>query len=307
MNNIANQIFQRATIVLFVVMSMVFALISFGYASAESGDVRKEGLTISPIRTELSATPGEVTTGKVTVTNNTTTDMLVDMSAEVFGVKNPAYDYIFDPNSATTKWMRFEPQTLTLAPGKNKTISYSLNTPLGAEPGGQYIALLASSDSQGSDGALVTRKRVASLLYITVAGDVTRQGSLLSVSLPWVSTGDTTWSALIQNKGSAHFRTNYDVVVQTVWNSDVMKQSGDALILPGSIRSVTGTIPHIEVPGIYKVVYVVTLGDAPTAYETKLIVYMPIYGWIIIGLILIYSVISIVSRIKKHIGAKKKS
>lgn len=297
--------FQRATIILFVVMPMVFALISFGYASAESGNGRTEGLTISPIRTELSAIPGVVTAGKLTVTNNTTTDMSVDMSAEVFGVKNPSYDYTFDPSSATSKWIRFEPQTLTLAPGKNKTITYSINTPIGAESGGQYIALLASSDSQGSDGALVTRKRVASLLYITVAGDVTRQGSLLSVSLPWVSAGETAWSALIQNKGSAHFRTGYNVTVQTLWNSKVMELDGDALILPGTIRSVTGTIPHIEVPGLYKVVYGFTMGDAPTAYETKLIVYMPIYGWIIVGLLLIYIVTTVTRSVIKRIQAKK--
>ena len=283
---------------------MVFALISFGYASAESGDGRTEGLTISPIRTELSAIPGVVTTAKLTVTNNTTSDMSVDMSAEVFGVKNPEYDYVFDPNSATTKWIRFEPQLIPLAPGKNKTVTYSINTPIGAEPGGQYIALLASSDSQGSDGTLATRKRVASLLYITVAGDVTRHGSLLSVSLPWVSAGETTWSALIQNKGTAHFRTSYNVTVQTLWNSKVMELDGDALILPGTIRSVSGTIPQINVPGIYKVVYAFSMGDAPTAYETKFILYMPIYGWIITGLLLIYIVTSITHRVIKRREAK---
>lgn len=286
-------------------MSLVWVFFGFVHASAQANDKRTEGLTLSPVRTELSVTPGTAKTGKLTVTNSTSTDMPVDMSAEVFGVKDSSYAYTFDPDSPVVDWMRFEPSSFTLAPGKDQTVTYTMSVPPEGEVGGHYIALFASTDSKDGSGTLVSRQRVTSLLYVTVEGDVTKTGSLLSIALPWTTTGETTWSALVQNTGTAHFRSNYDVTVQTLWNSEVMKLSGDALILPGSIRQVKDDIPSINIPGIYKVVYVVSLGDSPTAYSTRYMLVMPIYGWIIVGLVLIYSVTAVTRRVVTRVQSKK--
>jgi hypothetical protein len=86
-----------------------------------------------------------------------------------------------------------------------------------------------------------------------------------------------------------------------------MKLSGDALILPGSIRQVKDTIPSINIPGVYKVVYAVSLGDSPTAYATRYTFVMPIYGWIIIGSLIIYSATAVTRRIVTRVQSKKAS
>jgi hypothetical protein len=290
-----------------LIISVFFCAAIYQPVFAQLADEQTKGLTLSPIRTELSVTPGTVKTGKLTISNTTSVDMPVDMSAEVFGVKNSSYSYTFDPDSPVVDWMRFEPSTFTLAPGKSKAVTYNMSVPLDGEPGGKYVALFATTDSKDGSGTLVSRQRVASLLYVTVEGDITQTGNLLSFALPWTTTGDTTWGANVQNTGTAHFRSTYDVTVQTLWNSQVMKLSGDALILPGSIRLVTDSIPSINVPGIYKVVYAVSLGDSPSAYATRYTLFMPIYGWIIIASLIIYSATAITRRIVTRVQSKKAS
>ena len=65
------------------------------------------------------------------------------------------------------------------------------------------------------------------------------------------------------------------------WNSTVANMSGDALILPGTVRSVPDKLPIPQWPGIYKLVYTIGLGDTPAKVETRFILYMPLWATIL--------------------------
>jgi len=256
----------------------------FHFASADTTN----GLTISPLRAELTIAPGTVQTGQLTLYNTTSSDMNVSMSAEAFGVINEQYDYSFDPTSKVASWAHFDPSGLVLAAGKSATVDYSIGVPLDAEPGGQYLSLFASTDIKGDAKGISTSERVGSLLYITVDGKVTHTGHLLKLLVPWTTTGSDSWTATIQNTGTTHFTSMYTLEVKTLWDSEVSSSSGSSLILPNTIRSVQGTIAQPEVPGIYKVAYTASLGDSPSVTVYRYMLYMPVYGWIIIVLILAY-------------------
>jgi hypothetical protein len=174
------------------------------------------GLGLSPLRSELNIAPGTSLDSKLTVTDATTTPMTVNFNAEEFSVINQQYDYAFTQESQVAKWVTFTPNTVMLAVGEAKTVSFRVSAPLSAEPGGRYISLFASTDTGTQDGGVSSRQRIASLLYITVIGDVTRAGHLVSLSSPRAINGDSKWSMALQNTGTTHFRSRYTVNIHNV-------------------------------------------------------------------------------------------
>lgn len=235
-----------------------------------------KGLTLAPLRSELNITPGISHEGTLKVTNTTNSDMIIQLSAEAFGVINQQYDYAFDAQSKLVDWVRFDKSNIKLSPSASATVAYTLAVPVSAEPGGRYISLFASSDIESDSSGINSRQRIGSLLYIAVAGDVTRSGSLLSLSSPIFTGGSNNWSMLIQNSGTVHFRSHYDVTLNNIFTKkEVVKSSDDSLILPGTVRSIMDQVPVPRWPGIYKITYDIGLGDTPTANETRYIVYIP--------------------------------
>lgn len=245
-------------------------------AQAKTTATKPKGLTLSPLRSELDIAPGMSLDGMLTVTNSTDKPMKVSFNAEEFSVINRQYDYAFTTESDVTKWVTFSTAEVNLKAGDSKKISYSLGVPLTAEPGGRYISLFAGTDTETQDGGVISRQRIASLLYITVLGDVTRAGHLVSLASPWAIGGKSMWSVALQNTGSTHFRSRYNVSVRSVLGGTVVATAtGDALILPGTVRVVSDVLPAPQLPGLYKVIYTIGLGDTPATVETRWVIYMP--------------------------------
>lgn len=268
----------QMSIIAMALVSMACSCLLLSQRAAAEGviNLKSKGLTLSPLRSELDIAPGTSLDGSLTVTNSTDKPMSVNMSAEEFSVINQQYDYAFTQESEVARWVIFTPPEVTLAVGESKSVSYRVSVPLSAEPGGRYISLFASTDTGTQDGGVSSRQRIASLLYITVIGDVTRAGHLVSLTSPWAMSGDSKWSMALQNTGTTHFRSRYTVNIHNILGHDVgTSASGDALILPGTVRSIADTLPLPPLPGLYKYIYTIGLGDTPAVIETRLVLYVP--------------------------------
>lgn len=268
---------------------------------AQTDNSVTKGLTISPVRTELTIAPGTVQTGQLMISNTTSNDMDVVMNAEVFNVIDENYTYSFNPTSPVAGWVRFDPTTTTLASGKSKTIDYSINVPVTGEPGGKYLSLFATTSVKSTKETAGYSERVGSLLYITVSGDVSRTGYVISVFTPRLMVGDSTWSATLRDSGTAHYTSNYSMTVQTLWNSTLSSESNSSLVLPKTIRLVQGTLAAPKVPGIYKLIFSASLGDSPDVKIVSYVLYMPIYGWVLITLIAAF----IVGRVRRVVEKRR--
>lgn len=244
---------------------------------------KSKGLTLSPLRNEIEIAPGTSLDGVLTVTNSTKKPMTVSMNAEAFSVINQQYDYAFTAESNVVKWVSFDHPEISLEPGKSENITYTVGVPLSAEPGGRYISLFVSTDSGLVSNGVESRQRVASLFYITVLGDVSRIGHLLSLSSPWFTSGNSTWSATLQNTGTTHYRSRYNLQIKDLLlGGTASSMSGEALILPNTIRLVPDNLPAPFWPGLYKAIYNIGLGDNPAVTRTSLILYMPIWATILV-------------------------
>lgn len=271
------------------------SFIRFDVASAA-----QPNLSLSPVRAEYEIEPGTKQMGNVRITNNYNKPINVDLSAEEFNVINQNYDYVFTEDSDVVKWIGFEEININLAAGESREIGYSLGVPNNAEPGGRYISIFATTDVVGDDNSLISKQRVASLLYVTVQGDVTRTGSLVKFNAPWFITGDGTWSATVRNSGTAHFHSVYSVTVTDVFGSVVYETSDRSLIFPASIKLVTADLPAMNYPGLYIVKYKIGLGDSPQIEKESPLLYLPVWFLISIFSLILFLLTRLIVKKIKH-------
>jgi hypothetical protein len=266
----------------------VVVLTASAVMPAHAAPSPERSLGISPLRNELTIAPGTSFDGTLTLTNSGKDTLSVTMDAEVFSVTNEDYDYSFDPTGKGVDWVSFGNSFATIDPGKSTTVSYKVAVPIDGEPGGRYISLFASSSPTTAVGGVISINRVASLLYITVAGDVTRTGKVLTFNSPLLTFGNPTWTAALQNSGSTHFHSLYSVKVKSLFGGSTLTSTqGDSLILPSSVRLLSQAIPLPQWLGIYRLNYTIGLGDVPAQQETKWILYLPpVQSLLVLGILI---------------------
>jgi hypothetical protein len=252
------------------VLVSAFALIS--PVSAQ----QPTSISITPLRSEGEIAPGFVYSGSFTVTNRGVSSREVGLSAETFAVINPAYDYVFKTNTPETSWVTFDRNSVVLKKDESATIRYEVSIPIGTEPGGYYLALFATNqlDDENLSGITPT-ERVASLLYLNVTGEASRVGTLVQLTSPSVVFSSADWSAVLQNTGTLHYRSNYSASVYTLFGHKLSTHEDSRLILPSSVRLIENSLKLPEVLGIYKVTYTIGLGDSPAEQHTRWFLYLP--------------------------------
>jgi len=287
----------RVVLLLFALVGIV--TIAGSPVHAAPSPVRSLG--ISPLRSELTITPGTSFDGSITLTNSGKDPLVVTLDAEAFSVTDQVYDYSFDPAGTGVDWVSFSNNSIHIQPGGASTIRYKVAVPISAEPGGRYLTILASSDPTTNTDGVTSINRVATLLYITIAGDVTRTGKVLTFDSPILTAGDATWTATLQNGGTTHFHSIYNVTVRPVFGNMLSSSEADSLILPSTIRLISQQIPHLDWIGLYRLDYTIGLGDVPAQQETRWILNVPpLQGLILLVIVAILVLLRLKPRYKKE-------
>jgi hypothetical protein len=234
------------------------------------------GLQISPLREYLPLDAGHSRSGSVTVANLTESAITVTLSVQRFSVADYTYDYSF--SSAPPDWITLGQTVVTLKPGKSQQIPYQVHPPKDAAPGGQYFTIFATSDlSQTPAGS---RVQAASLLYLTVNGKLTTSSSLVGGHLPWISFGgDTTFSQTIHSTGNTHFFAYLSGRLQGLTAAPANSEQAH-LMMPGTTRTMSGTIQAPFLPGVYKARYGYKTDSGQEFQTSRYLLYLP--PWAII-------------------------
>lgn len=260
----------------------------------------ESGISISPVTKEVNLLPGTSLDGYISVTNSTNEKASLSLSVEEFNVANYQYDYTFIKESDISKWISFQEDELSLGSNQTKNINYTIGVPLSTEPGGRYLSIFVSSDKKFDSNESILRQRLASLIYINVEGEVTRSGSTITFNSPWLIIDNPSWSTTLRNSGTTHYRSRYSVSVVNLFGKKVTEdKSGEALVLPGTIRLIKDNFNLPKWPGIYKLNYHIGLGDNPAFKQTKIIIYLPFYLIIVLFFVVIILIIKIKSLIRK--------
>lgn len=147
-----------------------------------------DGLSVSPLRTELTINPGESKSTTVNVTNVTDnpTDLKViinDFGASQDETGTPQV-YLDENSSAPSRGLKsyVQPQgNITLQPKERKSVKITINMPKNVAGGGYYGLVRFAPASAGTKGSQVSLSgSVGSLLLVTVPGNIVEQASVKS-------------------------------------------------------------------------------------------------------------------------------
>ena len=239
----------------------------------------ERGLVITPPRQYIEVEPGKTTKSSLTVVNSTEAPVDITLSYEQFSVADYTYDYQFmAPKEA---WISLETTSVQLKRTESRTISYDIAAPHDAQPGGHYFTLLASM-SRG-DGKVV---RAATVVYVTVKGDLKKDYSIVNHFAPWLSTGsDVPYSFDVLNTGNTHFLVYVSGELKGVSAKEKTTEAAH-ILLPGKIRKVEGRIPSPLLPGFYQATYGFKDEDGHETTRSQLILHAPLWSWaLVVGVI----------------------
>ena len=263
---------------------VVFLLV---FVAILSGNLLAGSISISPLRQELELAPGQAFTSRLQVHNSSPRSSTIHLSAESFGVVNEYYDYSFTQSGDLKKWLKFDKPELVLGPNSSGSANYTLGIPNDAEPGEKYIALFASVDSKSSNDSVNSIDRVGLLLYITIAGNVSKRANVVHARIPPLTfTHNPKWNIRLNSTGTAHFRSKITTAVTNVFGKTVSNNKQDHLILPNTVRFIENSVNLGRVPGIYKVSFLIGRGDDPAYKLTKWVVYLPLWSIILLAVVL---------------------
>ncbi|MDB5177250.1 MAG: hypothetical protein JWN75_918 [Candidatus Saccharibacteria bacterium] len=235
-----------------IVSSIVLALVSSLLPlTVQAAQPKDRGLSISPLRQEMTASAITPTAGSFTITNLTEKVMKVNLSVRQFSVSDYDYDYVF--RTPEYDWIALRNTRVDLEPRKSMKIAYDVTIPAGTTPGGYYFALFASTDIVGP--GLPGTVQAASLLYMRVEGKLVRTSVLQNDSIPWLVTGsEIPYKFDVKDTGNVDFSAYFYGQVQGLFG--IYPEVGTShLLMPGAIRTVEGAVPSPVLPGIYRVTY----------------------------------------------------
>ncbi len=253
-----------------IVVACLFLLFSVPHIVMATGDTK--GLSMSPLRLFIDGAADTTTAGTVVVGNLTPQPMTVTLSYEQFSVADYTYDYQF--SAAKENWLTLEPSQVQLKPGTTQSISYHLSVPKHATPGGHYFTIFASAslDTQREE-------RVATVMYVTVAGELVRSSMVSHASIPGVVlSGDIPFSLDIKNTGNTHYFMYTSGKLSGLSAASPSNEVAH-ILLPQTTRTVTGSIAAPFLPGLYTASYGYRTEDGQHIGRSALIVYIPLWFW----------------------------
>lgn len=266
-------------------------IISIPLASA----VSEQHLTVTPATSEFEVEPGESVEGKITVVNQGADSFSVEMSVSPYVVSGETYEPSFQAATRGIDMSQWVTLSSTGTPQLDSTklleVPYRVSVPANTPAGSYYAVIFAESTPLGSSGGGITaHNRVGQVIYLTVKGNTTSEGSVRFPKLPAVITSsEETLSLYVQNTGNAYFVSKVAMSVKDVFGNTVFENTQDRFIVPDVERRVDADWGNIAPIGIYKVTRSASLPDGTTKQdESAIIVLMPLYvGGILIAILII--------------------
>lgn len=248
--------------------------------AAMADDQDGERITLSPAVSRPALEAGQTISGKLTVINDGTSDYTFRLYARPFSVTGEQYDPNYTEVNERTQayqWVQFDRTEAQLAAEERIEVAYTVSVPENAAPGGHYAVLFAETQPpQGENENVVRKKRVGSLLYMTVAGEFISSGSLLDLETDLLQTKRPVTAGIrIQNDGNVHFPAMVNAHYSTIFGNKRFELNQESLILPGTTRRIPIVWENTPYFGIFKTGGSVDFLDRTEELPTRWVILAP--------------------------------
>lgn len=259
------------------------ALLFSGVVGAQSAS--KESLTLSPAQSMYKIDAGKSQRAEITIVNDGDVAYDFVVYARPYSVKNNTYEQDFQstpPNADAYGWVRFEKTKYTLQAGVSVKVPFTITVPPQAAPGGHYGVIFAQTEPAAAAQAnsVIRKKRVGSLLHVTVNGEYKMGGEALGAAIPfWQLQPPLTATVDAKNTGNAEYINTAQLTVRDVFGNIKYDAKKEFIILPQTTRTMRLEWQKSNWFGLYKVeVKQTVLGKTSTynGYVLMMPRYLPI-------------------------------
>jgi hypothetical protein len=232
-----------------VLFAVYFHTASFAYAETENS----QSLSVTPPLFQLSAVPGDIWQSSIKVVNGNSYPLTIYTEVVNFTATGETGQGKFTPiftdnneKSTLANWINISNAPRTIPPEHTEEISFFVEVPKNAPPGGHYAAILVSTEQpkEGSEKlAVTTSQTVTSLFFVRIEGDVHEEATIreFRATDSLVPTTNAEFSLRFENKGNVHLQPRGNIIITNMWGTErgvipVNYQTQYGNVLPSSIR-----------------------------------------------------------------------
>lgn len=257
-------------------------------------------LKISPVRSDISIAAGASDKVDVTITNLTKSPVTLQLVENDFIAGDergtPALILDVDKYAPTHSLKRFmKPmQNVTIPGNESKVVSVEIDVPKNAQAGGYFGAIRFAPASPDGSAQVNLSTSVASLILLTVPGDIIEKMNLTDFSVQQNGKVDTMFqdgknlelTFRFENKGSVQEAPFGKISVKKgsklVYETDFNQKAPRDVVLPDSARRWDEALKSIDGFGEYEIHATLTYGAKNETVEaTKKFWVVPV--WVIIA------------------------
>lgn len=217
---------------------LVFAIV-FAYTN------HSLAMTITPVRYEIQGDPGETIVKEMMIINEDEVPVTYYSSFANFEAQGETGSAAFvEGGDGISSWMRTD-KSITLSPGEQKIVTFYIDIPENAEPGGHFgVIFWGTSPASDEDGKqLAVSAKTGLLVLLSVNGDVKEEGGLLSFGTKddqfWYNTLPVTFTYRFRNDGGDRVKPEGKIKIRNTVFIPVKKLDANPVngnVLPASTR-----------------------------------------------------------------------
>lgn len=203
-----------------------------------------KAITVSPPRLELDGDPGTTISSEFKVTNDGTSTATYYTQVENFEAKDESGNPQFvQSKEGLAIWISVA-NSITVAPGEQKTIPFTIRIPRTAEPGGYFSSIFVRTSPPNTDaGEVSIGARLGSLVLLRVNGDIQEGVDILEFSTKDKKRLYTSLPVELyyrfQNTGNDRVKPDGEIVIKNLigLKAKVLNANrSEGSVLPRSIR-----------------------------------------------------------------------
>jgi hypothetical protein len=240
-----------STVVRILTFSFLFCSLLLPLQLLNAQDT-SNAISISPFKIEQVVERGKMVTFTIEFSNNSTEKKNVKPSALDFTASKNGDgipQFLAPTNESYTRGLRtwIQPiDSFSLESKEKKEVTFTAKVPTNASVGGHYGAIFFSTTGDNSSESSVgVESSVGSLLFITVAGEVTRNMQLLDLEVqPFnaFTQGSVQFNTTMQNFGTIHEKPRGEIVLMNMLGNKVGESTVNdelGVLLPDDTRRFT--------------------------------------------------------------------
>lgn len=272
--------------------------------SGSAGAASASSFQISPPTANYAADPGVQQKGTIKVTNLTATPLSVRVTKQNFVAKGEEGEIELvdeaNPLYSLAPWFNFDSPQLDVPALGTKELHYTVDIPVGAEPGGRYGSIVFNTIPpklpNGQSGATV-QQQIAGIVFQRINGAANEKLEVASFSpdISFSEFGPVTLRTRVKNTGTVHEKATGEITIKNMLGLKVSTIALDEhFVIPGAIRRLTNVWPsakqHPFLFGKYTAELNATYGGGQKISATTSFTVLPwrlIIG-ILIGLLLVF-------------------